>query len=361
MARSPTSDSAGQPQFLTTDDGVRLRYVDRGQFNAGAGCVVFLHGWSANGRWFDRNVSISSEVRVVTMDYRGMGDSEHPGHGFRVSRLAADVRCLLSELNLDKVVLVGTSLGFTVIMNYIELFGTARVAGVAFVDQSACMYSKPGWTCGAPDLSNMALVASLDALLATDFPALADGIISSGFGETPPTDSEHEFFKREESACRRAARARAGGWRAARREHRPAPRPPRPARAQILKCDPRALGALMYHHANLDFRDLLPHVKVPVLNFVGGARARRAGGGRAMRARARAAHAPPAAPPPPGATKCHHPRGIEYIGEVCPRARNVTFEKSGHWLYWEEPQRFNAEILQFVKICYAVAGGAQDA
>jgi pimeloyl-ACP methyl ester carboxylesterase len=97
--------------WLTTDDGVRLRYTDRGSFNAGAGCVVFLHGWAANGRWFDRNRELSKEIRMITLDYRGMGESEHPGHGFRVSRLAADVRCLLLKLSIERAVLCGTSLG----------------------------------------------------------------------------------------------------------------------------------------------------------------------------------------------------------------------------------------------------------
>jgi len=141
-----------------------------------------------------------------------------------------------SRLEWKPQILCGTSLGFTVIMNYIELFGYGRIIGAAFVDQSACMYYEPGWPYGAPDLSNMAFVADLDAQLHSDFDTLADGIISGGFGANPPSDAERNFFK-----------------------------------PQILKCDPRALGALMYDHANIDMRDLLPHVKCPVLNFVGGA------------------------------------------------------------------------------------------
>lgn len=220
-----------------------------------------------------------------------MGESEHPGHGFRVSRIAADVHCLLTKLNIERAVLCGTSLGFTVIMSYLELFGYSRIDGVAFVDQSACMAYKPGWSTGAPELSNRAQVAELSAQLLSNFEGLADGIISAGFGALPPSDRERSFF-----------------------------------REQILKCDPRHLGALMEDHANLDFRDLLPHVKCPVLNFVG------------------------------GCTKCHSIRGIEYIGEKVPRGRNVTFENAGHWLYYEEPARFNDELLEFVKM--AAAEGA---
>ena len=75
---------------------------------------------------------------------------------------------------------------------------------------------------------------------------------------------------------------------------------------------------LMEDHANLDFRDLLPHLRVPCVNFVG------------------------------GRTACHHVEGIEHIGDAMPAARNVRFEESGHFLYWEEHQRFNAELGAFV-------------
>lgn len=56
--------------FLVTNDGVRLRYTDRSPFNAGAGTLVFLHGWAANGRWFDKNVTLAKELRVVTLGAR---------------------------------------------------------------------------------------------------------------------------------------------------------------------------------------------------------------------------------------------------------------------------------------------------
>lgn len=164
-----------------------------------------------------------------------MGESAHPAHGFRVSRLAADVHCLLGALDIRRAVLCGTSLGFTVIMSYLELFGYGRVDGVAFVDQSACMAHKPGWATGAPELSNAAQVAALCAQLSSDFEGLADGIVSAGFGQVPPSDSERAFL-----------------------------------RGQILKCDPVLLGGLMWDHANLDFRDLLPMLPCHVLNFVGG-------------------------------------------------------------------------------------------
>ena len=230
-------------------------------------------------------------MRVITVDHRGMGDSDKPGHGHRVCRLSADVRDLLAHLEAQsslsqKVVLCGCSLGFTIITLFLELFGDAKVAGVAFVDQSAAMYSRPGWTTGAPELSNAAMTADLAAALHHDFDGLADGIISGGFGKLAPTAQERAFFK-----------------------------------PHILKCDAHFLGKLMEDHANLDMRDLLPTLRVPCLNFIG------------------------------GSTKCHHIDGIAHIGNPMPNGRNVTFDDYGHFLYFEAPERFNREIASFVLEC----------
>lgn len=56
-----------ESDFFTTDDGVKLWYTDRSASNAAVGTVVFLHGWAANSRWFDRNLPLAKELRVVTL------------------------------------------------------------------------------------------------------------------------------------------------------------------------------------------------------------------------------------------------------------------------------------------------------
>jgi len=135
----------GPAQFFECNDKVRLKYTDVGPRTAPA--LVLLHGWSANGNWFVRNVpELAKDLRVITVDHRGMGESDKPGHGHRVCRLSADVRDLLVHLEgtaalSQKVVLCGCSLGFTIICLYLELFGDAKIAGVAFVDQSAASTS----------------------------------------------------------------------------------------------------------------------------------------------------------------------------------------------------------------------------
>ena len=89
--------------FLT-NDGVSIHY----EVNGSGRPLVMLHGWDQSARAFCRNVpALSEKYQVVTVDFRGHGESEKPSHGYRISRLAMDVHQLLEHLDLKDVVLLG--------------------------------------------------------------------------------------------------------------------------------------------------------------------------------------------------------------------------------------------------------------
>ena len=41
--------------------------------------------------------------------------------------------------------------------------------------------------------------------------------------------------------------------------------------------------------------------------------------------------------------------GSAWVGENIPGAKTVFFENSGHMLFWEEPDKFNQTVAEFVK------------
>lgn len=41
--------------------------------------------------------------------------------------------------------------------------------------------------------------------------------------------------------------------------------------------------------------------------------------------------------------------GSAWVGENIPGAKMVFFENSGHMLFWEEPDKFNQTVAEFVK------------
>src|SRR6516165_876562 len=104
--------------FIHTDDDVRLRYAEHGAGRP----VVFIHGWQgAAEQWRSAAQALVGDCRVVTYDQRGHGRSDDAPSGWSVHRLAYDLAQLLDKLAATDTVLVGHSIGCSVICAYLEL------------------------------------------------------------------------------------------------------------------------------------------------------------------------------------------------------------------------------------------------
>jgi non-heme chloroperoxidase len=75
--------------------------------------VVLLHGWALGHELWDRQVHeiAAAGMRVVAPDLRGHGASSKPLDGYGVETLADDIVALIEALGLERVVLVGWSIG----------------------------------------------------------------------------------------------------------------------------------------------------------------------------------------------------------------------------------------------------------
>ncbi len=74
--------------------------------------ILCLHGITANSRCFDYLASIlTPKYRVIAMDLRGRGQSDKPPTGYSMEHHLRDINCLLDDLGLDRVILMGHSLG----------------------------------------------------------------------------------------------------------------------------------------------------------------------------------------------------------------------------------------------------------
>jgi len=135
---------------ISTSDGANIHYEDTGTGRP----IVLIPGWTMSTRLFDRNISaLAKDHRVIAMDLRGHGQSEKVDFGHRMPRYSKDVVDLLDALELEGAILVGWSLGASVLMSYHGLFGAHRAAGFAFIDQTPKNSNRDGWELGVPGVT----------------------------------------------------------------------------------------------------------------------------------------------------------------------------------------------------------------
>jgi len=74
--------------------------------------ILCIHGLTANCRCWDLIASsLSPRHKVIAMDLRGRGLSDSPSSGYSVEHHCRDILSLMDDLNLDRPVLMGHSLG----------------------------------------------------------------------------------------------------------------------------------------------------------------------------------------------------------------------------------------------------------
>ncbi len=277
--------------FVEANDGVRLYYEDKGRGKP----VVLIHGGGLSRGWWSKQIPVLSQrFRVIAADTRGNGRSDKTPWGHRTARYAMDVRQIIETLDLDEVTLVGWSIGARTVLSYIELFRGYRLKGVVLVDE----------------------VPSIEVHDPPDPPETEAEPPPEDETEPPPED-EVEPPAADETARRR-------------RELRKMfvsldvpddeldrlleeSRENTPAQGETLGPDYRAQ----------DWRPMLPSIDLPVLITTGG----RSGAFQ----------------------------GCRYMYEHIPGARMEVFEGSGHALFYEEPDRFNAVVAEFVDTLHATS------
>ncbi|MGA2434996.1 MAG: alpha/beta hydrolase [Bryobacteraceae bacterium] len=116
---------------VTTRDGVRIVYDVRGR---GDTTLVFVHCWSCDRSFWRNQVdAFADRYRVVTLDLGGHGESGENRKKWTILGLAEDVRAVADHLKLERMILVGHSMGGPVSLEAARLM-RGRVIGVIAVD-----------------------------------------------------------------------------------------------------------------------------------------------------------------------------------------------------------------------------------
>jgi len=112
-------------------DGVSIAYRVVGN---GQPALVFVHGWSCDQGYWDAQVPhFAQQHQVVTIDLAGHGESGLDRDIWTMAAFGEDVAAVVTELDLDQVVLIGHSMGGSVIIEAARQM-PERVVGLVGAD-----------------------------------------------------------------------------------------------------------------------------------------------------------------------------------------------------------------------------------
>lgn len=135
--------SSEMPHVLTSS-GEKLFYRDSGQGLP----LVFIHGWLMSGKvWADQASLTGAGFRIIVPDLPGHGESD--GAGFDYAHAVAALVELCEHLHLEKVVLVGWSMGAQIALRSFPLLRN-RLAGLVLVGGTPLFCSEEGYAHGLP-------------------------------------------------------------------------------------------------------------------------------------------------------------------------------------------------------------------
>ena len=192
--------------------------------------VVFLHGWSMSGHFFQRQLSpFAAAHRVIIPDLRGHGQSEKVLHGHTVPNYAADLHAILTRLSVQRPILVGWSMGAMVAYEYLRARGADNVAGLVIVDQPPSDFAWDGYEFG---------VITLDALREMNEQLQLDqAALVSEFTQLMLHEPDEQTL----------------AWMS----------------AEILRVPPVIASAILTDQTLRDYREYLPRIDVPTLVLFG--------------------------------------------------------------------------------------------
>jgi len=139
-----TAAIAGLPRRrLTMNDGAELSLIDVGSGPA----LVILPSWTNSAAQYHHQVTeLATDHRVIAVDVRAGGLSAKTDFGLRISRFSVDLREICAQLAIAPTILMGHSMGCSIIWSYLDLFGPQQVDALILVDQAPTQLIQPGWS-----------------------------------------------------------------------------------------------------------------------------------------------------------------------------------------------------------------------
>jgi pimeloyl-ACP methyl ester carboxylesterase len=253
--------------------------------------LIMIPGWSQSAAEFGRNIEeLAKSRRVLALDMRSHGESPDAAAGHRIQRLAKDLDEVLGVLGLESADVLGHSMGSSIIWSYLDLFGPARLRRLVIVDQAPMVAALPGWD------EN---VKKKNGCLLPDVQSVAG--FCDAVRATTGVEGTMEILKGMFTSALAEQDLR---WIA----------------TENLKMPRAAAADLLFDHCLNDWHDVITGTRLPSL-VVGGRKS------------------------------IFSAESQEWIASVNPNAVASIYEEhegGGHFMFFENPRRFNAEVAAFL-------------
>ncbi len=115
----PPASAGARVNYRFADlDGLRIYYEIHGQGNE---TMLMLHGWACNHSFWEFQTPQFAETRqVIVMDLPGHGRSDRPRLAYTPELFADAVAAVLDDAGVDQAVLIGHSMGVSILRRFIR-------------------------------------------------------------------------------------------------------------------------------------------------------------------------------------------------------------------------------------------------
>src|SRR4030095_2639271 len=138
-ALSQAKETPPQDRFAKLDT-LRVRYRNYGE---GKEAVVFIHGWSCSLKYWKANIpAFVNQSRVIAIDLPGHGESDKPQITYSMHLFARAIDAVLADAGVERVTLVGHSMGTPVIRQFYRKYPHKTLA-LVMGDGSLRPFSNP--------------------------------------------------------------------------------------------------------------------------------------------------------------------------------------------------------------------------
>jgi pimeloyl-ACP methyl ester carboxylesterase len=248
--------------------------------------LLFVHGWTMTSKFWSKQVeALSKSFKVILVDLRGHGNSNKILHGHIVPQYAKDVRTVIDTLKLSKVTLLGWSLAGPVVLDYWKQFGSDRMRALGLVDMTPFPFSPADWNSHGLKNHNYDGMNAVLLSFQENRRPFAERFINNMFKTATASKEDMEWMMKEH-----------------------------------LKTPTPVAVAIYSDYLMRDYSGVLKTIKVPAIVFAGDSNIFK--------------------------------KGIEmgrYVSSQILKSKFVPFENSGHLPFYEEPEKFNSSLVEFLK------------